>query len=222
MHMVNLVYKMPVKFITSKILLTVSLVLLCGISMAGQYNLLDIKEGLYSYSDYTTPKNRGLMMLIEVKDLRPEAQKKGGILDDQCIDANFVRPIHEMVRDIFIKEMQRNGMITLIQPTPENADYRLTLEILSFYGGTQDREKGNAVKQWFVPKLAIGICTFKVILKDHSGKVLTNVDYSTSSELEMARMTNYQKGAVKSVGMALREAVAQIQSEIDNRIPTRR
>jgi hypothetical protein len=213
---------MPVKFSTSKILLLLSFLFICGISLAGQYDFLDSKEGIYSFSDYTTPKNRGVMILIEVTDIRPEAQKKGGILDDQCIDAWFKRPVNEMIRSIFIKEMQRNGMIPLIQPNSENADYHLTLEIISFYGGTQDREKGNAVKQWFVPKLAVGLCTFKVILKDRSGKVLTNVDYSTSSELEMARMTNYQKGAVKSLGMALREAVAQIQSEVDNRIPTRR
>jgi len=190
-------------------------------SWAGKYDFVSQRE-IYTYSDYSISKTHGALILMDTIDRRPDKEHKGGLVDDQTLDSDYTRTPDHMVQEIFTREMQRCGMIMLYQPTPETADYKMHIEILSFYGGTKERESNNSVKDWFVPRNAVGFVTLRVILKDKAGKELINVDYSTTSELEMARMSNYHKGAVKAAGMALREAVNQILTDVDHRIQSHR
>ena len=117
--------------------------------------------------------------------------------------------------------MQRSGLIKLISVTPEKADYRVLIEILSFYGGTKEREGGGSLKRWFVPRVAVGQATFRMHLWDKSGKELTNIDFSSSAEQEMGRMSNYHRGAIRNAAMAIRETIAQIMEDLDARLPMR-
>ncbi len=188
---------------------------------AGKYDFVTQRE-IYTFSDYSISKTHGSLILLDVVDRRPEKERKGRLLDDQTIDNDYNRTPERMIHEIFTREMQRCGMIMLYQPTPETAEYKMHVEILSFYGGTRERESDNSVKNWFVPRSAVGFATLKVVLKDKAGHEMINVDYSTTSELEMARMSNYHKGAVKAAGMALREAMNQILTDIDQRMQTHR
>jgi hypothetical protein len=180
----------------------------------GKYDLN--QKDVYEYTDYTSTKSLSVLILLNVKDMRPSGEKTGGVLEDQMVDADWKRPMDVMVADLMNKEMQKAGITKLIQVTPENADYKLEIDILSFYGGTKESDSGGSVKRWFVPRLAKGVARFQIILKDKKGKEIVNVEYTGTSQQEMARMTNYHRGSIKNAGLSLREVVSQILNELDS------
>ena len=187
----------------------------------GKYDYARQKE-LYTFSDFSVAKSRGALILIDVKDKRSEREKLGGLMDDQTIDSDYPRPLQDMLSDILVREMQHSGLIKLIPATRENYEYTMTVEILSFYAGTSEIDSGRAVKDWFVPRNAVATVTLKVIVKDRAGKEIMEVDFNGTSELEMARLTNYHKGAIRSAGMALKEVMTQLLDDLDTRLKARK
>ncbi len=187
-----------------------------ALAEGGPYNFVNQKD-IYTYNDYTVQHVRGLMLNIEVKDIRPEVERKGGLLEEQAVDGYFSRPMDSMVREILIREMQKTGMMTLAQANSETMDYRITLEILSLYGGVQEKadDEDGAVRRWFIPKVAKGSASIRVIIRDRYGRDYMNVVYNTSAEQEQARMSNYAKGSIRTLGVALKEVFYQLQSDID-------
>lgn len=202
--------------------LLVIMFFLCSIASAkGKYDLVTQKD-IYTYTNFTATKSLSSLILIEVKDRRPPTERKGGLLDDQTIDEDWKRPVDLMITDLLTREMQRSGLIKLMSATPADADYRLLIEILSLYGGTKERQGGGSLKRWFVPRVAEGHATFRMHLFDKSGKELTNIDFTSSAEQEMGRMSNYHRGAIRNAGLAVRETIDQILEDLDARLQTRK
>jgi len=183
----------------------------------GKYDLAT-QKGIYQYSNYTASKSLSVLILLDVKDKRAPEEKTGGLLDDQTLDEDWKRPMETMVTDILTKEMQKSGLIKLIPPTPENTDYRVHIEILSLYGGTKEREDASAIKGWFVPRTAIGTAKLRMILEDKTGREIINIDFLSTTEQEMRRMSNFHRGAIQNAALALRETVGQILKDLDNRM----
>jgi hypothetical protein len=182
-----------------------------------RYDLATQKD-IYTYTRYTSTQVLSKIILLNVVDRRPKTERLGGILADQTVDSDWRRPLEMMIADVITREMQNSGVIKLIPANRENYQYRLDIYIDSFLGGTKERQGGGAVKEWFVPYIAVGDVRLGVVLTDKSGKELFNVDFHATAEQEVGRMTNYHKASIRSTAMALQEAVLQIMKDLDNRL----
>ncbi|MCX7918608.1 MAG: hypothetical protein N3A72_03150 [bacterium] len=162
----------------------------------------------YTYTKYSSKFNKPIYLELQVTDTRPEAD----IAADTIL---WMRPVAEMMKSIFEKELQLSGIAKPPTAISSLNLYRIDIEILLFSGITQPKP-GKKITQWAIPQMIVGKTELRITISKPDGVKINTTTYSGEANKDLLRTMNQRVWTAKMLGASLESIMEQALRDLDS------